>query len=49
MKRDVDALDAMPNLPTLFFETAQARMRKPFLWHKIDGAYQSRDLSTDHG
>ena len=42
MKRDVDALDAMPNLPTLFFETAQARMRKPFLWHKIDGAYQSR-------
>lgn len=42
MQRDVTALDAIPNLPTLFFETAKARKRKPFLWEKVDGAYQSR-------
>ena len=42
MQRDVTTLDAMPNLPTLFFETAEARKRKPFLWEKIDGKFRSR-------
>ncbi|MGB1155449.1 MAG: AMP-dependent synthetase/ligase [Alphaproteobacteria bacterium] len=42
MQRDLNALDAMPNLPTLFFDTAQARKRKPFLWDKVDGKYKSR-------
>lgn len=42
MQRDVSTLDAMPNLPTLFFETAEARKRRPFLWQKVDGKYKSR-------
>lgn len=42
MQRDVSTLDAMPNLPTLFFETAVARKRRPFLWQKVDGKYKSR-------
>jgi len=42
MQRDVNTLDAMPNLPTLFFETAEARKRRPFLWQKVDGKYKAR-------
>ncbi len=42
MQRDVNTLDAMPNLPTLFFETAESRKRRPFLWQKVDGKYKSR-------
>ena len=42
MQRDLKALDAMPNLPTLFFDTAEAKKRKPFLWQKENGKYQSR-------
>ena len=42
MQRDVSSLDAMPNLPTLFFETAESRKRRPFLWEKVDGKYKSR-------
>lgn len=46
MQRDLKALDAMPNLPTLFFETAEAKKRKPFLWHKENGKYRSRTYRT---
>ena len=42
MQRDVNTLDAMPNLPSLFFETAEARKRRPFLWQKVDGKYKAR-------
>ena len=42
MQRDLKALDAMPNLPTLFFDTAEAKKRKPFLWQKENGKYRSR-------
>ncbi len=36
-----DAFDGYPNLVTLFFDRAQEKGDAPFLWHKMDGRWQS--------